>query len=260
MTRETEVRLESAMAAARAAGGLIKESFGKKFRTEAKGHKDLVTEVDRQSELLLRTTLHDQHPDISFWGEEFGRDETQGDLTWLVDPLDGTKNFVHGYPNVAVSIALVSANVPLIGVVYDPLRDHMFHAVKGHGAYQDGVKLEVSRTSKATDAIVVTGFTLDPSHQRELILMACEVCQGLRRGGAAALDLCHLAAGHLDAMWEWHLKPWDLAAASLLIQEAQGTVTRIDGTAFDLFGGQILASNTSLHREFVTLLRCPAQA
>lgn len=260
MTRETEARLESAMAAARAAGGLIKESFGKQFRTEFKGHRDLVTEIDRQSERLLRTALHDQHPEIPFWGEEFGRDKPQADLTWIVDPLDGTKNFVHGYPNVAVSIALVRDNIPLIGVVYDPLRDAMFHAVKGGGAFLDGSQLEVSRTARVEDAIVVTGFTLDPPHQGDLILMACQRCQGLRRGGAAALDLCHLAAGHLDAQWEWHLKPWDLAAAALMIEEAQGTVTRIDGGPFDLFGGQILATNTTLHREFVSLLRSPAQA
>lgn len=254
MIQDTEARLDSAVAAARAAGAFIKESFGKGFIPEFKGHRDPVTEVDREAELLIRSRLQQDHPEIEFWGEEFGRTSDAGGLTWLVDPLDGTKNFVHGYPFVAVSIALVRDDKPEIAVVFDPLRDQLYHAVRGYGAFLDGERLEASRTATVEEALVVTGFTFRPLRQRELLVRACEQCQGLRRGGAAVLDLCQVALGSIDAMWQFNLMPWDLAAASLLIEEAQGTVTRVDGSPFDIHGNQILATNTTLHKKFVDLL------
>lgn len=257
MTPQTEEQLECAMAAARAAGSVIRESFGRPIHTEFKSPTDPVTEVDRRCEVLIRESLHAPFPDIDFWGEEYGRSQADGTACWVVDPLDGTKNFVHGYPFVAVSIALVDQQGVALGVVYDPIRDEMFRAVRGAGAYCNEQKLEVSRAATLGEALVVTGFTDDPPRQKELLWQVIARCQGLRRGGASALDLCQVAAGRLDAMWEWQLQPWDMAAASLIISEAQGTVSRLDGAAFDLFGGQILATNTSLHRAFVELIAGP---
>jgi myo-inositol-1(or 4)-monophosphatase len=255
MNRETQAHLESAAAAARLAGAIIRETFGQPVAAEFKSPTDPVTEVDRRCETLIRDFLGDKHPDIGFWGEEFGRRRDSGGPSyWLVDPLDGTKNFVHGYPFVAVSIALMTNDAITLGVVYDPLRDELFHAVAGQGAYCNERRLEVSRAQKLDEAIVVTGFTDRPIEQKELIWKACQSCQGIRRGGASALDLCQLAAGRLDAMWEWHLRPWDLAAGVLLIQEAKGTVTSVNGSPFDLFSGQLLATNTNLHRAFVDML------
>lgn len=254
MTPPFEDQLECAAAAARAAGSVIRESFGQPIHTEFKSPTDPVTEVDRRCEVLIRESLHAAFPEIDFWGEEFGRGQLDGPACWIVDPLDGTKNFVHGYPFVAVSVALVDRQGTALGVVYDPLRDELFHATRGGGAFCNEQPLEVSRAARLEEALVVTGFTNDPPRQKELLWDAMSLCQGLRRGGASALDLCQVAAGRLDAMWEWQLAPWDMAAASLIISEAQGTVSRLDGSSFDLFGGQILATNTSLHRAFVDLI------
>lgn len=254
MSQPIDAYLESACAAARAAGTVIKQRLGKPQTTEFKSLTDPVTEVDRQCEILIRDLLTAAHPEVDFWGEEFGHSQQMGPLVWLVDPLDGTKNFVHGYPYVAVSIALVENGRSKLGVVYDPLRDELFHARRGKGAFSDSIRLEVSRTEHLHEALVVPGFTTAPARQKELIWKAALSCQGIRRGGAAALDLCQLAAGRIDAVWEWSLKPWDLAAATLVIEESKGTVSRIDGQQFDMLGGQILATNTSLHRAFVELL------
>lgn len=254
MDRSTQTRLESAIRAAKSSGALIRDTFGSKISAQFKSPTDPVTEIDRRSEIMIRDALMSEHPEIEFWGEEFGRSSNGGSLVWVVDPLDGTKNFVHGYPFVAVSIALVRDSTPILGVVYDPLRDELFHAARGAGAYRNEQRLEVSRAALLNEALVVTSFHTHPPQQMGLIAKACDNCQGLRRGGASALDLCQLAAGRLDAMWEWSLKPWDLAAAVLIIEEAQGSVTKVDGSAFDLLQGEILATNTNLHRQFVELL------
>ena len=247
-------RLNSAIEAARLAGAVIKDAFRKPLEVEYKGAWDPVTEIDRRCEKLISGHLAKEHPEIAFWGEEGGYEDSHAPLTWCVDPLDGTKNFVHGYPFVAVAIALLHDDQPQIGVVYDPLRDELYHAVKGHGAFRNGESVSVSRATRLKEALAVTGMTTWPEVQGTFILRACEQIQGLRRGGASALDLCQVAAGQLDAMWEWSLQPWDMAAAVLMIEEAQGTVTKLDGSRYDLMGGQILATNTHLHRAFVTML------
>lgn len=255
MTRQMQARLDSALAAARRAGAHIREHFGNPRQVEMKGPTDPVTDVDRRCEVMIREALTSAHPDLGFWGEEFGHSrDDDGGATWLVDPLDGTKNFVHGYPYVAVSIALIHGETVHLGVVYNPLRDEMFHAVRGAGAYLNERPLEVSRARQLEEALVVTGFSPYPPQQKDLIWLACERCQGIRRGGASALDLCQLAAGRLDGYWEWQLRPWDSAAGVLMIQEARGTVSKLDGSPFDLFHGQLLASNTSLHRPLVDML------
>jgi myo-inositol-1(or 4)-monophosphatase len=256
MHRQTEARRHSAVAAAQQAGAFIRESFGRPLRVELKGPTDPVTEVDRHCELMIRDSLSQRHPEISFWGEEFGGWRRQeSDWFWLVDPLDGTKNFVHGYPFVAVSIALVHHQAVQLGVVYDPLREELFHAIAGGGAFLNGTPIEVSRAQRLEQALVVTTLSAQSPPQKELLWAACSRCQGLRRGGASALDLCQLAAGRLDAMWEWDLSPWDTAAATLLVREAGGTVTRFDGSPFELESRQLLATNTSLQRALVDLLR-----
>jgi myo-inositol-1(or 4)-monophosphatase len=254
MNRETEAQLESAEQAARLAGAVIRDAFGQDIRFELKGPTDPVTEVDRRCERMIRDALFARHPDINFWGEESGQGQASGPRFWLVDPLDGTKNFVHGYPFVAVSVALIENDAVKIGVVYDPLRDELFHAVRGSGAFLAGQPIEVSLRRRLDEALVVTGFGTVPSRQKELVWKACQHCRGLRRGGASALDLCQLAAGRLDAMWEWQLQPWDVAAGALIIEEAKGTVTRVNGSPWDLHSRELLATNTTLHRAFVDLL------
>lgn len=255
MTQGSEPLLNSAVKAARAAGAIIKNRFGGDFEVRYKNFKDPVTEVDRACEEQIRSILLKDHPHIAFWGEETGRSDEEATETWIVDPLDGTKNFVHGYPFVAVAIALVRNSEPVVGVVYDPVRDELFSAVKGEGAYLNGQPINVSDTTTLAECLVVTTLSDWPTEQGTLILKACKSCQGVRRGGASALDLCQVAAGRLDAVWEWYLKPWDLAASSLIIQEAQGTVTQPDGRPFDIHQGRVLATNTNLHRAFVEFLQ-----
>lgn len=254
MDEQTESRLKSAVKAARAAGAVIKNRFGGSFRVNYKKAKDPVTEVDRASEAVIREILANEHPEIGFWGEESGRSDPHKALTWLVDPLDGTKNFVHGYPFVAVSIALVDSTDIHLGVVYDPLRDEMFTAARGAGARLNGEVITVSDTDTIEKSLVVTTLHDWPSRQGELLVKACRACQGVRRGGAAALDLAQVAAGRLDAVWEWFLRPWDVAAAIILIEEAQGTVTDPSGRAYDLLNGSVLATNTNLHRDFIEFI------
>lgn len=254
MTERSLRRLNSAKKAAKAAGAIIKNRFGTDFEVEYKGFKDPVTEIDRLCEDTIKKILTSEHPDIAFWGEETGSTKPTADVTWVVDPLDGTKNFVHGYPFVAVSIALVESGSSTIGVVYDPVRDELFSAVKGEGAFLNERPITVSQRSKMSDALVVTTLSNYPPHQGQLILMACEYCQGVRRGGASALDICQVAAGRLDAVWEWFLKPWDVAAGAIIVQEAQGTVTQPDGSPFDLYQGCLLATNTNLHADFHRML------
>ena len=254
MTDIAERRLNSAVKAARAAGAIIRNRFGGDFEVDYKKFQDPVTEVDQACEDQVRSILTSEHPDIAFWGEESGKSHPGASLTWVVDPLDGTKNFVHGYPFVAVAIALVQNDEPILGVVYDPLRDELFSASKGQGAFLNGKSITVSSTEKICDALIVTTLSDSPFGQGPLIVRACQRCQGVRRGGAAALDLAQVAAGRLDAIWEWYLKPWDLAAPVAIIREAQGTVTKVDGSPFDLYGGQLLASNSNLHKQFVDLI------
>lgn len=254
MSFDDQGYLGSAKAAARIAGAKIRASIGKQFTIENKGPSDLVTSVDRDCELLIRNTLAQEHPEVAFWGEEFGREDSHSRLTWLVDPLDGTKNFVHGYPFIAVSIALLKDEQPVVAAVYDPLRDEIFHASLGKGSFCNEIPIEVSHTRSLNQAIVATSFSGHPQQQKELIWQACLNCQGLRRGGASALDLCQVAAGRLDAMWEWYLRPWDLAAAVLIIQEAKGTVSDMKGSSFQLTNGQVLATNTNLHKQMVDFI------
>lgn len=250
MTELAELRLKSAIKAARSAGALIKNRFGTNFKVAYKSGWDPVTEVDEACEKQIKDILTSEHPSIAFCGEESGSTDANARLTWIVDPLDGTKNYVHGYPFVAVSIALVEDGEPTLGVIYDPIRDELFSAVKGEGAFLDGEPITVSECEEISDALVVTTLGVWPEVQGNLLLKACQYCQGVRRGGAAALDLAQLAAGRVDAIWEWNLKPWDVAAAIVLIREAQGTVTDHDGSSFDFDNCRILATNTNLHKAF----------
>ncbi|MFA5505531.1 MAG: inositol monophosphatase family protein [Vulcanimicrobiota bacterium] len=254
MKRELESQLAAAEKAARAAGAIIKNRFETDFQVALKGPGDLVTEVDRACEDKIRSILAETHPEIAFWGEESGSTDRNATYSWVVDPLDGTKNFVHGYPFVAVSIGLIRNSHPILGVIYDPLRNELFSAAEEAGATLNERPITVSRTDSMQDAMVVTSLNSMPQHRMDLVSQACTYCQGVRRGGAAALDLAQIAAGRIDAAWEWSLCPWDLAAAYVIITEAQGTVTQPDGRPFDLHSGQVLASNTNLHPAFIHLI------
>lgn len=250
--------LEVAIRAARVARAIHLEYSEKGFLV---GHKstltDLVTEADRAAESAIREILHRSFPDHVVEGEEEGSDG-QGDFRWWVDPLDGTVNFAHGMPFYAVSIALEVAGQVQVGVVLDSVRDECFTAIRGQGAYLNGRRIQVSQNSNLVPSLVATGFPYDVTTDPEnLTYFERAIRHGLtvRRPGAAALDLAYVAAGRFDAFWELKLKPWDLAAGWLLIEEAGGKVSGWQQEPFRIGDRYLVASNGVLHSPLLAVLQ-----
>ncbi len=239
--------------AAREAGVLLR---ARPMRVEHKGALDLVTEVDLASERCIRAALEREAPGIAIQGEE-GGGATTG-TRWSVDPIDGTTNFVHGFPFYCVSIALIEGDEPVVGVIYDPIRGELYRAARGSGATINGARVHVSATSTVADALAITGFPYDRRERLRFYLGYLErvlrSAQGIRRTGSAAMDLATLAAGRADFLWEFHLKPWDTSAGVVLVREAGGTVTRLDGSAWQPDAPDILASNGALHDAVIGVL------
>ena len=253
----TAVEVAAACDAAKAAGTLIRNAIGGGFEVQRKGSADLVTEVDRAAEATIRGILDLACPGYGFLGEEATGDRS-GVARWIVDPLDGTTNFVAGYRTVAVSIALERAGTGLLGVVHDPFSGETFTAERGRGALRDGHPIHVSSTARVRDALVLTGLAYDVREieddgLRELEAVA-KVARAIRVFGSAALDLCSVAEGRADAYWEQGLKPWDVAAGALILEEAGGRVSNHAGGAAHVHGGRLLASNDRLHEELRLLI------
>lgn len=249
-------------AAARKAARVLIRDFGEveQLQVSRKGPADFVTVADTKAEKILRTELGKARPDFGFLMEESG--ETPGrdkDRRWLVDPLDGTLNFLHGVPHFAISIALEETGEIVAGLIYDPLRDEMYFAEKGAGAYMNNRRLRVSGRTRLIDSLLATGipFYGRPHHPAFLEMLAAvvESTSGVRRFGAAALDLAYVAAGRYDAFWETGLKPWDIAAGILIVREAGGYVSEVEGGHNMLKSGSVLAANDHLHLSVGKLLR-----
>ncbi|MGD0931740.1 MAG: inositol monophosphatase family protein [Candidatus Korobacteraceae bacterium] len=243
-------------AIAREAGRLLMGYLARHVTIEYKGEVDLVTEADRASEKLIVERLRARWPEHGIVAEEGTRSEMDAEYRWYVDPLDGTTNFAHGYPVFCVSIALVRQDGQLaVGVLYDPTRDEMFAAERGLGAKLNGQPIHVSQTEALAESILGTGFPSFKRHKNPNIHFYHQITlrsHGVRRAGSAALDLANVACGRYDGFWEFNLNPWDTAAGVLLVQEAGGTVTRFDGSAFRLDSREVLASNGLIHQELVT--------
>ncbi|MEN8041452.1 MAG: inositol monophosphatase family protein [Actinomycetota bacterium] len=242
--------LQVAIKAARAGGAIIKQNFGTAPDPEYKGKFDPVTVVDHASEDAVLAVLRSHRPDDEIMAEESGGSRHEG-RHWIVDPLDGTVNFVHGIPQVSVSIALYDGDVGLVGVVYDPLRDELFSAALGAGAHLNSEPISVSTTTQLERAVVVTGFPYDHDVKAEtLSVVVREVLRevnGLRRLGSAALDFAWVAAGRYDAYYELGIAPWDGAAGLVLVREAGGRITDPFGTESTPSLGLIVATNGTLH-------------
>jgi myo-inositol-1(or 4)-monophosphatase len=256
--RDFDGRIELGLQAARRAGEVLARHHAAPRTFERKGEVDLVTAADREAEEVLRALLLGAHPGDGFLGEEGGRADCESGWLWIVDPLDGTTNFVHRYPMFAVSIGLVHDGVPAFGCVHAPALGETFHAVRGGGAFLDGRPIGVSAVERVAESLLASGF---PYNRREIVdellarlrrvLMAGH---GFRREGAAALDLCWVACGRLDGFWEQGLHAWDVAAGTLIVEEAGGRVTGFDGGPHDLFAGSTVASNGRIHDELRRLL------
>lgn len=249
---------------AREGGARLREFFAQGVETEYKGDVDLVTVADRTVEKLIRGRLSEVFPEHGIYGEEGTRERLDAEYRWYVDPLDGTTNFAHGFPQFCVSMGLEhrpAGTKPeqdgtlVAAVIYDPLRDELFAAERGQGARLNGRPVHASRISQIAEALLATGFPSRKRHASPNIHFYQEFTlrsHGVRRAGSAALDLAYVASGRLDAFWEFNLNPWDTAAGVLLVQEAGGKVTRFDGTPFRLDSREVLASNGLIHQELLT--------
>ena len=250
--------LEVAIEAAARAAAIVRREFRTAVDAEWKGSVNPVTEVDRRAEDACLSSIRQMCPDDSILAEETGGELDLEGRTWIVDPLDGTVNFVHGLHAVAVSVALWEGGLPSVGVVIDAVRGERFSAVRGGGAFADGRRMEVSRTPVLADSLVSTGFGYDRTERSEhyaaVVGRVLAKARGIRRIGSAALDLCWVADGRLDAHWEEQLKPWDLAAAALIVQEAGGTITDADSGSFSLQAPVVVASNGPIHDELISVL------
>jgi myo-inositol-1(or 4)-monophosphatase len=250
--------LETAVEAARTAGRYQRYRFASTLDIALKGDKDLVTEVDRESERLVVAHILGAFPDHNIIAEEGEYLQGSSPFRWIIDPLDGTTNYAHGFPWFCVSICLESSGKLVAGVIYNPMHDELFTTTLGGGAFLNGSRLNVSSRSPLCNTLLGTGFPYDcasdPDNNFTNFIAFQKAARGIRRAGAAALDLAYVAAGRLDGFWELKLKPWDVAAGVLLIREAGGTVTTFDGSAYDIYNGCIVASNGLLHEEMTTRL------
>lgn len=250
--------LDTAIEAAMAAGQLQRYRFESTFSIDLKGAKNLVTEIDLASEALIVGKIHERFPAHGILAEEGEYPAGDGRHTWIIDPLDGTTNYAHGYPWFCVSIALMLEGALTVGVIYNPMTDELFTAVTGMGAFRNGRRISVSGRCPLSGALLATGFpydcATDPENNFDQFIRFQKAARGIRRAGAAALDLAYLAAGRLDGFWEVKLKPWDVAAGTLLVREAGGRVTAFDGSLYEVSNHRILASNSLIHEEMITIL------
>lgn len=253
-----QIYLDAAVEAALAAGAFQRYRFASQLAIDMKGDKNLVTEVDRESERMIVSCLQARFPEHNIVAEEGEYAQGPSPFRWIIDPLDGTTNYAHGFPWFCVSVGLEEAGELLAGVVYNPLQEELFTATKGGGAYLNGHRLQVSSRSPLRDTLLATGFpydcATDPANNFADFIAFQKTARGIRRAGAAALDLAGVASGRLDGFWELKLKAWDVAAGVLLVREAGGTVSTFDGSTYDIFNDRIVASNGLIHKEMVAML------
>lgn len=246
--------LEAAKAAATRAGRVLREGFGSRHSITYKGEVDLVTEVDERAEQVIKGLLLGAFPAYGMLAEEGGRLSGEEDARWIVDPLDGTTNYAHGLQIFAVSIALERAGEVVLGVVHDPMREEIFTAERGAGATLNGEPIGTSDTDEPIRALIATGFPHNRAEMPEALELFgrfTALTRGMRRLGSTALDLCYVASGRLDGYYERGIWAWDIAAGSLILEEAGGKVTDYRGGALDLEGREIVASNGPLHPALV---------
>jgi myo-inositol-1(or 4)-monophosphatase len=245
---------------AKEAGQVLMDYFERRLVVESKSSEiDLVTEADVASEKLIVKAIRERYPEHSILSEEGLGEKQAGEFLWLIDPLDGTTNYAHGYPVFCVSIALQREGETVLGVTYDPVQDELFYAEKGQGAYCHGRRLSVSGAVNLRRSLLATGFpyaraSIEDNNVAEFGRIMPRV-QGVRRGGAATLDMAYVAAGRLDGYWEFHLSPWDWAAGHLLVQEAGGRTSDVSGQPWRLRSNSMVATNGLLHEELLAVLK-----
>ena len=252
--------LNIAVKAARRAGQIINRASLDLdlVQVAKKQHNDFVTEVDKAAEAAIIETLRTAYPDHAILAEESGESENESEYQWIIDPLDGTTNFIHGFQYYCVSIALAHKGIVTQAVVYDPTRNDLFTASRGRGAYLNDRRIRVGRRDRLADSLIGTGF---PFREKDGLASYCDLfaemtnaCAGLRRPGAAALDLANVAAGRMDGFFEQGLNPWDVAAGALLVTEAGGLIGNYTGDSDFLHEGEIVAGNPKIYAQMVPIL------
>ncbi|MCX8118194.1 MAG: inositol monophosphatase [Desulfobacterota bacterium] len=254
--KESEPYLAVALQAAREAGKIQMDHFGRPQSITYKGEFDPVTEVDRLCDLTIQRTIRQQFPEHEILTEESPFQGRGGPWRWIIDPLDGTTNYARGFPFFSISIALEREGEVILGVVYIPILDELFVALKGGGAYLNERRIRVSQTGRLRRSFIATGFPYDvqerPDDYLPYFRQFIRQTLAIRRPGSAAIDLCYVAAGRFDGFWEFKLKPWDIAAGSLMIREAGGKVTDPEDKPFDIYSaGLLIATNGLIHEEML---------
>lgn len=246
----TEAALES--------GEFIKNSVGKIRKISYKGRINIVTDVDKKAEGIIIKRIRSAFPGHSILSEESGPRYGRSPFKWIIDPLDGTTNFAHGFPVFSVSIALEENGRLIMGVIYDPMRNELFFAQRQKGAYLNNRKINVSPNRKLSESLLVTGFAYDIKDAKDNNIRNFEKflmrAMAIRRMGSAALDFCYVACGRFDGYWELNLNPWDCAAGALIVQEAGGRVTKLDGSCYSHYDREVLATNSLIHKQMVKVL------
>ena len=261
MTRPEPVFLETATEIVLRAGEIQMARRESGFRVAKKGAIDLVTEVDLECERMCRAVIAERFPEHDILAEELSSgpaEAARASHRWVFDPLDGTTNYAHGLPIFCSSLALEIDGRREVGAVYDPTRRELFTAERGGGAFLNGAPLQISGTTELLDALLVTGFPYDVHTQGEdlvgLFGAFLSKARAVRRLGSAALDLCYVAAGRFESFWEQHLRPWDVAAGALIVTEAGGRVTGMDGSPFDPVAAHLVASNGHVHEQMLSVI------
>lgn len=249
---------EVAIEAAREAGVYMLEHMGKLKEIEYKGGiNNLVTDVDKASERIIIDKIRSNFPEHAILAEESGEQQSGGRIKWVIDPLDGTTNYAHAFPIFCVSIGIAIDGDMSVGVVYDPTRDEIFHAVKDEGSFLNGNKISVSSTEAVQNSLLATGFPYNVDGKlvnMEYFKRMIGKSQAVRRAGSAAIDLCYVACGRFDGYWELYLQPWDTAAGTLIVSEAGGKITKIDGAEYNIYDKEIMATNGKIHLEMRQIL------
>jgi len=247
-----------ALKAVKEGGAILMKYLGKIKSIDYKGEINLVTEADRRSEEVILNIIKDNYPDHRILAEETGESGNSSPFKWIIDPLDGTTNYAHGYPCFCVSLAVEHEEEVIYGAVYDPVKDELFTAEKGKGAFLNGKEIKTSSTKQLDQSLLCTGFPYDVRDDMDSNMINFRTflmkAQAVRRDGSAALDLCHTAAGRFDGFWEQKLFPWDVAAGGLLVTEAGGKLSNFKGENFSIYDNEIVASNGIIHDQMVEAL------
>ena len=247
-----------ALKAVKEGGAILMKYLGKIESIDYKGEINLVTEADRRSEEVILNIIKDNYPDHRILAEETGESGNSSPFKWIIDPLDGTTNYAHGYPCFCVSLAVEHEEEVIYGAVYDPVKDELFTAEKGKGAFLNGKEIKTSSTKQLDQSLLCTGFPYDVRDDMDSNMVNFRTflmkSQAVRRDGSAALDLCYTAAGRFDGFWEQKLFPWDVAAGGLLVTEAGGKLSNFKGENFSIYDNEIVASNGIIHDQMVEAL------